>query len=72
MGKGSRVNTTGEILAKVAEIQEVEDDPEQAHAMEDDLYIQVLRAIADGAENAAELAEAALQSQLLDFDRWTA
>lgn len=41
-----------------------------AHIKEDELQVDVLRAIADGAPNPAELARAALATTELDFDRW--
>lgn len=47
-------------------------DDELAHSMEDALWEDVLRAIADGAPNAAELAKAALATKELDFARWCA
>jgi hypothetical protein len=47
-------------------------DPEMAHGMEDDMFIDVLRAIADGAPDAQELAREAIKSVLLDYPRWYA
>lgn len=47
-------------------------DPEAAHSMEDDMFVDVLRAIADGAPNAQEMAREALKSVALDFPRWCA
>jgi hypothetical protein len=43
-----------------------------AHADEDALYLDVLTAIANGAENPAELALAALKTRDIDFARWCA
>lgn len=40
--------------------------------MQDDLYLDVLRAIAAGANNAAELAAAAMLVEDIDFCRWCA
>ena len=47
-------------------------DPEAAHCEEDDLYVDTLAAIADGAENPKELALAALQARSIDYTRWYA
>ncbi len=45
-------------------------DSENAHSREDELFVFVLHAIADGADNAAELARLALTSREIDFPRW--
>lgn len=47
-------------------------DPAEAHMLEDRLMRDTLRAIANGAENAAELAELALESTKMEFHRWYA
>lgn len=44
-------------------------DYEAAHSSEDQLHRRVLRLIADGADDAAELAEEALRTTLIDFPR---
>jgi hypothetical protein len=59
-----------DVLRKVKAIEDAQRDHEMAHGLEDDLYRQVLSAIAHGAPNAAELANAALYTQTLDFKRW--
>jgi hypothetical protein len=41
-----------------------------AHAEEDELHRMVLRSIAEGAENARELARAALEATSIEFSRW--
>lgn len=56
----------------VAEVEKHKDDPEEAHMLEDALYVEVLHAIANGAENAAELAREALKAEEVDFPRWYA
>lgn len=64
--------TVDEIRRQVAEIRNaalVERDDEKAHALEDDLYDEVLQAIARGEPNAKELAAEALQTQDLAFAR---
>jgi cob(I)alamin adenosyltransferase len=47
-------------------------DYEAAHSIEDDLHRLVLQLIADGAENGAEMAKAALRTTELDFARYCA
>lgn len=47
-------------------------DDETAHHQEDRLHQDVLRAIADGADNAQELAAAALLTLDLTHARWCA
>jgi hypothetical protein len=44
---------------------------ETAHAMEDQLYLAVLAAIAQGTPHAAELARAALMTRGYEFGRYT-
>lgn len=65
--------TADEIKKRVAEISKARKDPETAHGKEDDLFVDVLRAIAEGrAEDPAKCATEALKSVELDFPRWTA
>lgn len=47
-------------------------DLESSHIMEDDLYTNILTEIANGAENAQELARAAVDLIDLDLDKWYA
>lgn len=49
------------INQRLAEIKAVGRDVEVAHNLEDDLAFEVLRAIAEGASNPAELARQALK-----------
>lgn len=57
----------------LANIEREKDDPERAHDMQDDLFRDVLRAIADGeTDNAAALALAALKVDKIEFARYTA
>jgi hypothetical protein len=62
--------TVEEIRAKVKEISR--NDSEIAHSMEDNLYIEVLKAIAAGVDNAQTLAKEALKAHDLTFERWHA
>ena len=64
--------TVEEITRRVAEIRADVRDDERAHIAEDGLWRDVLRAIAAGAENPAQLAAAALTSLELDFGRYCA
>jgi hypothetical protein len=45
-------------------------DADTAHFREDDLWEDVLTAIAEGAANAQELARKALESRSIPFERW--
>jgi hypothetical protein len=56
----------------VAEIAAVAIDYEVAHSKEDDLHADVLAAIARGATNAQELAQAALKTEEIEFPRYCA
>jgi hypothetical protein len=47
-------------------------DYEAAHGEEDDLWRDVLRAIADGADNPRAMAREALETTHIDFERYTA
>jgi hypothetical protein len=64
--------TTEEVRHRVDEIWESVNDDEHAHGLEDDLWQDVLRAIAAGAPNAAELATEALKTTDIEFARWCA
>lgn len=59
-----------DVRQRVADIDDSSDDGEIAHRKEDRLFCDVLKAIADGAPEPAELARAALESRNLDFDRY--
>lgn len=62
--------TVEEVRQRVVEIDEISDDGELAHRREDGLFCDVLKAIAEGAPDAAALARAALESRELVFDRY--
>lgn len=62
-----------DVRERLAEIENVAYDDEAAHSLEDDLYRQLLEAIADGLCQEPELcARLALKSQNLHFERWGA
>lgn len=65
--------TIEDVERRVANIAHLADrDNEAAHAEEDALARDVLRAIAAGAPDAVQLAKAALQTGAFEFDRWCA
>jgi hypothetical protein len=64
--------TVKDVQRRVAEIDALGNDPESAHGSEDQLYVEVLTAIAEGVSNPGELAAAALKAAELDYTRWYA
>lgn len=60
------------VRGRVEAIAAVSHDAERAHSEEDELHLAVLRAIADGAPGAADLAREALRASELSFSRWCA
>lgn len=67
--------TPDEVRKRVATIASTAHDPEAAHGMEDELYQDVLREIADTPPwetgRHSELAAEALKATDLSFERWT-
>lgn len=61
--------TLEEVASRVATIEASSGDFEAAHAMEDDLHIDVLRAIAHGNSDPVGLASEALRSLAIPFNR---
>ncbi|MEK5308355.1 hypothetical protein [Bacillus sp. FSL M8-0326] len=64
--------TADDVRKRVEDIRreaEAEDD-ETAHGMEDDLYAEVLKAIANGADSPEKLAAEALKTEKIEFYRW--
>ena len=61
-----------EIKKRIDEIKERRDDSENAHAMEDTLWEDVLIAISEGVDNSKELAKECLKTSEIKFDRWFA
>lgn len=57
---------------QIALISAASGDDERQHGLEDSLYEDVLKAIAEGAPNASELAAAALKTKEMEFCRWYA
>jgi hypothetical protein len=64
--------TVEDIKRRVAKIDAEKDDDETAHGSEDQLWEDVLKAIADGAEDPAALAREALKTRDIEFSRWRA
>lgn len=62
--------TVNDVKARVAEIAAIDHDDEEMHGKEDALHVDVLRAIADGAPNASDLAREALKTCDIRFNRW--
>lgn len=59
-------------IRRLAGPDEASCDDQAAHAAQDRLYRDVLRAIADGCALPRELAQAALETERIDFARWYA
>jgi restriction endonuclease Mrr len=59
------------VIKRIEELAK-EGDDQAAHELEDSLYIDVLRAIANGAENPSKLAKEALKAHEIDYTRWYA
>lgn len=64
--------TVAEARAAVEKIRAAAGDDEIAHSYEDDFRASVLKAIAEGSEDAVELAEIALTTGEIQFARWCA
>jgi hypothetical protein len=64
--------TIEEVRAEVRHIAAAAGDPEAAHSNEDALWANVLRAIAAGVDDAADLAAEALKTEDIRFPRWCA
>lgn len=61
-----------DVAELVTEIEAMAADPEAAHSAEDDLYVRVLREIAEGCRFPRRLAATALQAAAVEFPRWCA
>jgi hypothetical protein len=64
--------TLEEVRKRIAEIKEISHDGEAAHSKEDDLYFDVLTAIAEGHPDAQELAREALKADEIPYHKWFA
>lgn len=64
--------TVDDVREFVEDIRHAADDDEVAHSMEDELYVAVLEAIANGADNPEKLAVEALKTLDIEFNRWCA
>jgi hypothetical protein len=61
-----------QVEAESAKLRTLTGDPEAFHSLEDYLYLRVLRAIATGAANPAELAAEVLKNADITAERWYA
>ncbi len=64
--------TPVEVKERVDKIAAIKHDDEESHLAEDALHRDVLKAIAEGCPNPAELAAEALKTVELKFERWCA
>ncbi len=64
--------TQSDVRRRVKHIEGIADDDEAAHVEEDELYLEVLRAIVDGHPDGVKLATLALETQRMRFARWCA
>lgn len=64
--------TAAEAEARVQQIRDEANDPETAHALEDQLHEDVLQAIALDHPDPAALAKIALTTRQIRFVRWCA
>lgn len=64
--------TEKELASRINKIRDMANDDESAHAAEDGLREEVLRVIAEGADNAKELAALVLTTSDISFSRWCA
>ncbi len=60
------------VRQSVGKIRRLKADPESAHSEQDRLYLAVLKTIAEGVENPAELAREAIKAEKINFPRWMA
>lgn len=59
-----------DVAACVAHIAAIALDPEASHVAEDDLFLAVLRAVANGDPSSRALAEEACKTSVLGLRRW--
>lgn len=64
------INSPEDVRRVVEIIRRNDDNDENMHSWEDDLYEEVLRAVASGALGAREMAVEALKTQEIEFSRW--
>jgi hypothetical protein len=68
-----RFKTVDEVKECLARLEEIRDDDEAAHGLEDDIWEAVLFAIASGeAEQPGAMALEALLTREVEFSRWCA
>lgn len=62
--------TIAYVQEQVALVRELSADDEAAHGIEDDLWEEVLQAIAEGHPQAQQLAAEAIKTRSIQFSRW--
>lgn len=66
-----KINRVSEAREWVNDIKDSSRDFEAAHIMEDELYLKILRGIADGTcENPQQVAKEAIKTQNISFPRY--
>jgi hypothetical protein len=65
------IRTVADVREAIKEITESGDE-EKRHRLEDEMYVNVLKAIAKGQSHAPTLAKEALKVAAMDFVRWYA
>lgn len=58
------------VRSTLATMRDIGHDPEWLHSLEDDLYGYVLTAVANGHPDSQALAQMALETQQMNFERW--
>ena len=65
--------TVKDVIERVQKIFDIRGDDEMAHIHEEDLYLDVLKAIAEGkCDNPAACAREAVKTDEIQFSRWHA
>lgn len=71
---GKRMNdeiTVESIRQRIQHIERIQNDDEAAHVLEDELYLSVLTAIAEGkCDNPMQFAQEAIKCCEIDMQRW--
>ena len=61
-----------EVKRTIVLIDSIQDDYEEAHSIEDELYEAVLKEVVEGNVEAEEMAREALKTKKIDFPRYCA
>ena len=77
-GKPVELKTPADVVDAICILQKIADKPESAHILQDEIYLEVLRAIAkqetttDSFAMAILMARQAVRAEDIDFPRWYA